>query len=123
MKTNLKVKIKTSADADNFIRNLHNHYEIWHFDDDPRDCLPDITEEEAEELERIFEEIDDLKNYDPFEIAVTLVTSDSIAETIKEKDLKKLDKVLTNVMDQLIDQGYEHEEIKNFLFERALKNI
>lgn len=123
MKTNLNRQITTPLEADSFIRNLHTNDEIWHFDDDPKDCLPNITDEQADKLNRLVNDMFNLKNYDPFNLAVQLWKVDQIEEELNVKYIKKLDKVLVDIMDQLIDKGFDHDDIASFLLERALKNV
>lgn len=68
--------IRTAADADAFTRILVADGKSWHYDDNPHDCVPGFTEEEAEALEMRAHELRSIPDYDPFELLCELTHGD-----------------------------------------------
>lgn len=64
--------IRTAADADAFTRAIVADDKSWHYDDDPHDCIPGFTEEEADALEQRANEMRAIAGYDPFELLCDL---------------------------------------------------
>lgn len=83
MKTLLPANISTVDQAKEFINNLLNNGECYHFDDDAKDVLFDdgtyFSESEAIKLNILMNEIYLLPNFDPFEYVLLLIEeADSI---------------------------------------------
>jgi len=57
MKTKLPAAIKTVKEAKVFLWDLHSNGEAYHPEDNAKDCLENITDEEGEQLNRLMNEI------------------------------------------------------------------
>ncbi len=74
MKTNLERSITNKVHADEFITELFNNNELFHFDDDIEDDWFELTKEEKQKLESLVDKLFEIDNYDPFELPLELVT-------------------------------------------------
>lgn len=57
MKTNIPLSINTIEEAKLFLSELHSNGETYHPEDKAADCLENITDEEATQLEILMNEI------------------------------------------------------------------
>lgn len=81
MKTPLPTHITTIGEAKDFLGKLFNNGESYHPEDDARDCLEHVTDEEATHINRLMDEIyalpgnSDMQNmaFDPCEFYFTLI--------------------------------------------------
>lgn len=76
MKTILPESIDNAADAERFLKELHNNGEAYHPEDDARDIMwpcPEPTAQERDHLNRLMQQMWKLQGFDPCEVLLKLI--------------------------------------------------